>query len=73
MFVEIGKTYDRIVNLLEKPLIDKILKGLLKLVFETNHLIKPSNLKYVVCKMFSLLCNMETNSLSCKKRTDDMG
>ena len=73
MFVEIGKTYDRIVNLLEKPLIDKILKGLLKLVFETNHLIKPSNLKYVVRKMFSLLCNMETNSLSCKKRTDDMG
>ena len=41
MFVEIGKTYDRIVNLPEKPLIDKILKSLLKLVFETNHSVKP--------------------------------
>ena len=73
MFVEIGKTYDRIVNLPEKPLIDKVLKGLLKLVFETNHLIKPNTLKYMVRKMFSLLYNMQTNFLSCKKCTDDMG
>ena len=73
VFVEIGKTYDRIVNLPEKPSIDKILKGLLKLVFETNHLIKPNNLKYMVRKMFSLLYNMQTNFLSCKKCTDDMG
>ena len=27
----------------------------------------------MVRKMFSLLYNMQTNFLSCKKRTDDMG